>query len=357
MRASLQDGRSVKFAAVTSIEDYVQKLQWSPTAYTLAACSVSGPILLIQPDGSITHKWVGHALGSSDISWNWNGTVLASVGQDALVHAHSMKDTCPLWSRKHGATWGEAVAWHPQKEELVVGAGKSVIWLSNDGSPIRIEDDHPSTISSLAWSPSGHAVVVSHYGGATVWFCDGVSWPLSREWEGSSQKSVWSPDGEIVTSGTHDGGLHVWMVYEDDGLLMRGYSGKVNQLSWSTDGRLLASAGGGTIVVWDRSDLRSPKSSMPQVLTEHQAAVTALQFAHSRRLMASGSKDGRLCLWDLDLEDPLLLSLVLPDALLERNTAKPSTISSLSWSPNADILAIGMSDGIILFLQLPQDEH
>ena len=69
-----------------SIEDHVIALAWSPDGATLAAASISGPIVLYNSaDGSVTHALKGHGFGTTSLSWQPGGQLLASSGQDGKV--------------------------------------------------------------------------------------------------------------------------------------------------------------------------------------------------------------------------------------------------------------------------------
>ena len=96
-----------------ALDDHVIALAWTPDGAALAAASVSGPIALVEgPGGATRVDLSGHRFGTSALSWNSDGTLLASAGQDGLARAWDRKGT-ERFRIEGGAGWVERVAWSP----------------------------------------------------------------------------------------------------------------------------------------------------------------------------------------------------------------------------------------------------
>jgi WD40 repeat protein len=109
---------------------------------------------------------------------------------------------------------------------------------------------------------------------------------------------------------------------------MAGYPGKPAALVFSHDSALLATAGAEYVAVW--SFLHGgPEGTAPRILEAHPGMVTTLAFAHGRHLLASGSKDGRVVVWDTDSGNDEATGIGTTDGAVE----------AVLWSPGDDAIA------------------
>jgi WD40 repeat protein len=308
------------------IGDYVQGVAWSAEG-DLAAASISGPIAIFDTNNDRKHEWPGHGFGTTAISWNRDGTRLASVGQDQTVKVYDGGSDEQLWEMPIGTAWCEATAWSPVDHVLATAAGRTLTLFGGDGSLIRSEDGHGSTISDLAWSPDGSTVAVTHYGGLTIWPVDPAA---------GGQALAWSP----IATGDQDSTVHFWETATSLDLQMWGYPTKVLQLAWHPSSRYLATGGGPSIVVWDCGG-KGPENTTPVMLDGNEEHVSALAYRPDGSLLVSGYDDGRLCFWNPGKSKrPILALEPRPDGDL-------TGISQLSWSVDGQRLAVGHANGTI----------
>lgn len=82
------------------------------------------------------------------------------------------------------------------------------------------------------------------------------------------------------------------------------------------------------------------------ILKSHNSAVTTLKFSPDSNFLAVGDQFGILCIWVFDstnhiFDDPKTI-------LFQHDPSLPTDITSLCWSENSQLLAIGFLSGMII---------
>ncbi len=113
---------------------------------------------------------------------------------------------------------------------------------------------------------------------------------------------------------------------------LEGYYSAVNCVAFSPDGKVLASGSDDqTIKLWDVQTGRTL-----QTLMGHSGNVFSVAFSPDGKVLASGSGDRTIKLWD-----------VQTGGALQTLTGHSSYVFSVAFSPDGKILASGSSDGTI----------
>ena len=137
-----------------------------------------------------------------------------------------------------------------------------------------------------------------------------------------------SPDGQMLASGSVDKTVRVWDV--NTGVLLNtliGHTDMVTSVSFSPDGQMLTSGSWDkTVILWRGVGIFLP-------LIGHTSVVTSVSFSPDGNTLASGSSDKTVRLWDVNTGRHL--------HTLKGHTHK---VTSVSFSPDGNTLASGSSD-------------
>ena len=346
-------------AWAAQLDDYVIDLAWSPDGRGLASASAAGPVTLFEATtGAKLHELSGHAEGTNCLAFAPDvdgvaatpATFLATGGQDGRIR---------LWDASTGqqaaeadpgrGAWVEHLQWRPAAANLqaqasipnilAAAAGRNLVLLRTDGSLAHAFPPAPKTFSALAWHPQGGALAVASFGSVCLWDAD--DFRVQREYSYSSVISalVWSPDGRWLVAGAQDNAVHLWIPEEDQEFHMSGYETKVRELSFSPDSRWLATGGARDACVWDCSGA-GPEGREPLALP-HSDRVCAVAFQHARGLLATAANDCEVAFWSVTHGETRVATVKLT-----------APASSLAWSPDDTLLAIGSQKGGVLVLKV-----
>ena len=325
---------------------HVIDMAWDPHGGRLAAAAADGPVTIFNLDGALYRPLEGHRFGTMVIAWSSNGNRFSSAGQDGRIIFWDLENGQSALELEGGASWVEHLAWNQFggrkgiPNMLASAAGRRLRLWDENGKLIRQFEDHPQTISSIAWKPDSHLLSTSTYGRLAL-FAAGQETPQRQfHWKGSILKVCWSPNGKFVATGDQDSTVHFWFEKTGRDLQMSGYPTKVRELSWNATSRYLATGGGIDVTIWDC--LKSPEGSRPIVLKGHDKLISALAFQNRGDLLASAGEDGRIIIWNPHLNRRGLQGM-----------AANSPITRISWSPNDQLLAVGTASGAILVFASP----
>ncbi len=259
---------------------------------------------------------------------NSPGKHFATGGQDGRLLIWDAEEGTLVKTIEFGSGWVEHLAWSADGRHLAASLSRRVHVFNAEGEEVWQSEDHPSTVSALAWASTGE-LATACYG--RVSFFDGASGTLNQklEWKGSLVSLALSSDGNIVACGSQDKTVHFWRRSTAEDSEMCGYPEKPASLAFDDSDTLLATGGGETVTVWSFEG-DGPEGTSPGVLQLHVQSITSLTFASGRRRLASGARDGAVIVWDLKsdgLGEPVGAAFV------------DEVISLLMWRPDGRGLA------------------
>ncbi|KAJ6044395.1 hypothetical protein N7460_005750 [Penicillium canescens] len=146
---------------------------------------------------------------------------------------------------------------------------------------------------------------------------------------GSVRSAAFSPDGQLVASGSTDKAIWLWDTIGTLQQTLEGHSGLVQSVAFSPDGRLIASGSTDeTVRLWDTAT-----GSLQQTLEGHSSSVNSVAFSPAGRLLASGSADRTVRLWD-----------TVTGVLQQTFEGHSQEVHSVTFSPNGRLIASGSAD-------------
>ncbi len=256
---------------------------------------------------------------------NWILSVAVSPNGQRIATG-SLDHTAMIWDAttgnllleftNHGhGVW--AVAFSPDGQRVVSGSWDKTarVWDANSKKELAVLANQSDAVFSAAFSPDGQSIVTGGKGG-TVRLWDAGSGALRQTFDGHERPVFavrFSPDGRRIISGSDDQTARIWDITTGKSLrVLKGHGSRIGSVAYSPDGQRIITGGGAVRVspngedvdftvgddnaakVWDAAESREMNT-----LKANGASVMSVDFSPDGKLIASGSLDGAVRLWDL----------------------------------------------------------
>ncbi|KAL5632099.1 hypothetical protein ACGC1H_000202 [Rhizoctonia solani] len=289
----------------------------------------------------------GHTSWISAIAFSPDGSRIISACHHGLVCTWDARQHNPAHSSISTRTSGILLAkFSPGGQQFVSASedGSLHIWDSHTGAmtvgPIKA---HKTTIIGVDFL---NDCVVSGSGDGMVTVCDAMSGEVLRSLTIATghhiQRIAFSPNGNLIATGSLlNSSLEVNLWDAQTGTRVLGpltyLKDIISSVQFSPDGTRIVASSLGTynqIVVWDVSDGRN----LFGFLNGHTSHVYSVSYSPNGALIASGSDDNTIMVWDADTG-----SEVLDRPLVGHSDA----ITSVHFSPDSTRLVSGSDDNRI----------
>jgi WD40 repeat protein len=257
-----------------------------------------GRVVGLEPrSGEQLFSVAAHSGGLLGLSVSPDGKHFATCGHEPVAKLWTSEGVLVRELAGGGGSWVEHVAWSQAGDRIATASAKKVRVWSALGEPLVQSDPLASTVSGLAFRSDGSGLAASCYGGVHIFpFVNGAK-ARHLAWQGSLISLAWSPDGKIIACGSQDSSVHFWRLSSGQDSEMSGYPSKPKALAWDRDSKLLATAGDSVITLWDFRG-KGPEGTEPMQLEAHISQCTRLAFSPRSSLLASGSQDTSVLIWE-----------------------------------------------------------
>ncbi|KTW27846.1 uncharacterized protein T551_02813 [Pneumocystis jirovecii RU7] len=278
----------------------------------------------------------------TSISWDNSGNYIAAGSYDGQVRIWNLDGTLKyLLTAHHGPIM--AIKWNSKDSLLLTASCDSFViaWNMFDGTLKHVYDKRPCAVMDVEWISDEAFASSGKDGSLDYWSIEKVE--LLRRWEGHSKEinSIkFNSCNNLLLSCSDDFTVKIWSLdISSPQKIFLGHSKSVISVQWKPQQKndktiIFASCSlDGTIKIWNTTQ-SSPLHSL-----SHNWAFFTISFNPSGDILAAGTKDGSVILYDVK-EGYLFAEY---NKTSDKDSNKNSVIEQvfdISWSKKGDQIIV-----------------
>ena len=320
----------------------VNNLSISEDEKLLATTTINGKINIWNQSGILLQTLPGHTGEVSDlrfVSNNGDRYKLISTGVDKTIRVWQFF----AHNKQQQEIYSVAVSPISSDEYAVADADNKIkLWRNSDRQElVSILPGHDKTISQIKYSFDGKTIASAGWDN-TVKLWDSQTGRLinTLEHEEPINTITFSPDGQTLISGTEANKIYVWNITTVDRpkliKTLIEHTNSIKTVTVSADGKFIASAGyDNKIKLW------TIEGELLQTIDAHNLAITSLAFTptpfNDKYILASASWDNTVKLWSIN-------DAGKSSNLLHTLTAHQDGVTTIGFNSDGTLLATGSGD-------------
>lgn len=289
-------------------------------------------------NGQLLKTLEGHQDFVNGVSFSPDSKTLISAGEDSAIKLWNVRDGRLIQDLQISQVGrSTAVQISPEGQTLASAEENGIVKLwklpqekVDPQAEILLLNEHQDRVTSLCFTPEGHFLVSASMDSTVkLWrVADGTLYKTLRGHKDavlsiSCGLSDRNQSLKLISTSA-DKTIRIWNVSTQEPSIQSAfYSTK-----FSPDSKKISAAGwDGMVWVWDNSGATSPKLFF-NTQDAHEAPVNIVRFSSDGQILASGSDDKTIRLWDS-----------ADGKLLETFTGHQDRVTDISFSPNGKLLA------------------
>ncbi|MDJ0718624.1 MAG: hypothetical protein QNJ54_31100 [Prochloraceae cyanobacterium] len=362
-------------------KDFIWSIAFSPDGKTLASGSRDGTVLLwdlnqfdSKPQRLSVHKEeINHNYEVFSVAFSPDGTMLASGCRDHFVRLWTFRtyddkliapDKPVELERHHKEV--RSVAFHPDPDTklLASGSGDQTVRLwylrfltSNSFPSPCILNCHDTGVSSVAFSSNGEFLA------ASCWNQKLELWDLRRPVNVLQGKSrifsvTISSDAEWVVWGDEAGNIKGWKqdLVDHHPIILEKHEKTVRSVAFHPNKQILASGSlDGTVQLWQFNQQNGQLIYLDLDLGYCEQGFQSVTFSKDGQWLAAGDRNQTVWVWNLGEPGsaPFTKHLPFPHSI-PCDQREIKWIWAVAFSPDSQMLASGHGDGIVQLWHVSQ---
>jgi WD40 repeat protein/serine/threonine protein kinase len=323
----------------------VNRVRFNPDGTLLASASDDTLVILWDVEtGEQLANFDGHDAWVQSVDFSPDGESLLSAGGDRRVVVWDLATgeqslrlaghTGPLWDAVFSST-GKYIG-------TASADGSAKIWDATTGEEIMTLTGHNGPVFNVAFDATDEVAVSAGGDGNLIkWDLqtgEQIGDPFIGHGAGAVDVAV-SPDGTMLASSSADSTVRIWDFETGQQILLFGnHNGLVPSVDYSPDGGYLASGDvSGVAIVWD---VNPAIQSMARTISSTGVAINDIAIHPSENLLAGAGADGQIRFWEPDT------SLTSGQTITHAQRISEDIVSA-AFDESGGLLATGSGNGTI----------